>query len=66
MAIIIAGCHAAPFYEQTYLRASHNFEFRERYPAADHLLNAFDYGHAILYETLITRGEDADFALDGA
>jgi hypothetical protein len=65
-AMTIAGCHAAPFYEQTYLRASHNWEFRERYPAADHLLNAFDYGHAILYETLITRGDDADFELDGA
>jgi hypothetical protein len=64
-AAILAGCHAAPFYEQTYLRASHNWEFRTHYPAADHQFNAFDYGHAILYETLITRGDDADLALDG-
>jgi hypothetical protein len=40
------------YYEQTYMRAPHNWAFRERYPGADHLFNAFDYGHAILYETL--------------
>jgi hypothetical protein len=60
-----AACHAAPFYEQTYLGAPYNRVFRDRYPAAEHLLNAFDYGHAILYETLITRNRDAEFALDG-
>ncbi|MGH7719886.1 MAG: hypothetical protein ACREON_13715 [Gemmatimonadaceae bacterium] len=39
-------------YEQFYLQAPHNWEFRSRYQAADRLFNAFDYGHAILYETL--------------
>lgn len=39
-------------YEQTYVQASHNWAFRRNYPAADRLFNAFDYGHAILYETL--------------
>jgi hypothetical protein len=39
-------------YEQTYLPASHNWAFRQNYSAADRLFNAFDYGHAILYETL--------------
>lgn len=39
-------------YEQTYEPASHNWSFRRNYPAADRLFNAFDYGHAILYETL--------------
>ena len=42
-------------YEQFYLQASHNWQFRDRYQAADRMFNAFDYGHAILYETLWTR-----------
>ncbi|MDQ3696806.1 MAG: hypothetical protein M3373_02105 [Gemmatimonadota bacterium] len=42
-------------YEQFYLQAPHNWEFRDRYQAADRLFNAFDYGHAILYETLWTK-----------
>lgn len=42
-------------YEQFYLPADHNFVFRRDYPGADRLFNAFDYGHAILYETLWTR-----------
>jgi hypothetical protein len=41
-------------YEQFYRQASHNWEFRRTYPMADRLFNAFDYGHAILYETLLT------------
>ncbi len=46
-------------HEQFYLPAKHNFVFRENYPAADRLFNAFDYGHAILYEKLWTRPDDA-------
>ena len=42
-------------HEQFYLQASHNWQFRERYIGADRLFNAFDYGHAILYEKLWTR-----------
>jgi hypothetical protein len=42
-------------YEQFYMPASHNWVFRRNYPAADRLFNAFDYGHAILYEKLYTR-----------
>ncbi|MGQ0767236.1 MAG: hypothetical protein ACT4OZ_16430 [Gemmatimonadota bacterium] len=41
-------------YEQHYLPASHNWQFRDNYAAADRLFNAFDFGHAILYETLLT------------
>ena len=41
-------------HHQFYRQASHNWEFRRNYPAADRLFNAFDYGHAILYETLWT------------
>jgi hypothetical protein len=39
-------------HEQFYLPAQHNWVFRRNYPAADRLFNAFDYGHAILYERL--------------
>ncbi|MBI3791119.1 MAG: hypothetical protein HY275_09610 [Gemmatimonadetes bacterium] len=42
-------------YEQAYLSASHNWTWRDRFPEADRLFNAFDYGHAILSERLITR-----------
>jgi hypothetical protein len=42
-------------HEQFYLPASHNWVFRREYPGADRLFNAFDYGHAILYERLYTR-----------
>jgi hypothetical protein len=65
VAVAAVGCHAAPFYEQSYLRASHNWAFRDRYPGADNLLNAFDYGHAILYETLITKPASVQKTLDG-
>jgi hypothetical protein len=42
-------------YEQTYLPARHNWAFRRNYNPAERLFYAFDYGHAILYETLWTR-----------
>lgn len=41
--------------EQYYLPASHNWVFRAEHPAADRLFNAFDYGHAILYEVMWSR-----------
>jgi len=39
------GAQWSTTYEQFYLQAPHNWEFRERYVAADRLFNAFDYGH---------------------
>lgn len=42
-------------YETFYLQAPHNWVFRNDYQSADRLFNAFDYGHAILYETLLTK-----------
>ncbi len=42
-------------YETFYLQAPHNWTFRNDYQAADRLFNAFDYGHAILYETLYRK-----------
>src|SRR6185295_6947083 len=44
----------ATTHQQFYRQASHNWEFRRSYPTVDRLFNAFDYGHAILYETLWT------------
>jgi hypothetical protein len=42
-------------FEQHYLADGSNWAFRNTYPAADRLFNAFDYGHAILYERLYTN-----------
>jgi hypothetical protein len=50
-----AGAQWVTVHEQFYLQAPHNWEFRKRYAAADRLFNAFDFGHAILYEVLWTR-----------
>ncbi|HYD52550.1 MAG TPA: hypothetical protein VEA99_07980 [Gemmatimonadaceae bacterium] len=52
-----AGAQWVRQYEQFYLEAPHNWQFRDRYQAADRLFNAFDYGHAILYETLWAEPE---------
>src|ERR1051325_8925306 len=38
--------------EQTYYPGSFNWAFLHRYPQAARLFNAFDYGHAVLYEEL--------------
>ena len=51
-------------YEQFYLEASHNWQFRDRYVGADRLFNAFDFGHAILYETLWTKPQTAKTELE--
>src|SRR5207237_561853 len=46
------AAHAGSYYDQTYLSASHNWAFRNEFRGVDALFNAFDYGHAKLYETL--------------
>ena len=51
-------------FEQHYLADQSNWAFRNSYPAADRLFNAFDYGHAILYERLYTRPSDDPSALE--
>jgi hypothetical protein len=55
--VAAAGNSAAQVsaYPQTYLAAPYNWVFRDRFPQVDALFNAFDYGHAILYETLWRR-----------
>ena len=50
-----AGAQWTTVSEQYYLPASHNWVFRKQHPVADRLFNAFDYGHAILYEVLWSR-----------
>ena len=42
-------------FDQFYFPDRTNWAFRNNYSAADRLFNAFDYGHAILYERLYTR-----------
>ena len=52
-------------YEQFYMPGDFNWTFRRTYAAADRLFNAFDYGHAILYERLYTRpGADVSLLED--
>jgi hypothetical protein len=52
--VSMVGAQWSTTYEQFYRQASHNWAFRDNYPAVDRLFNAFDYGHAILYERLWT------------
>ena len=49
---VVARAQWSTAYEQFYLPGKFNWTFRTSYPAADRLFNAFDYGHAILYERL--------------
>lgn len=52
--------------EQFYLPGSFNWEFLDNYPEGARLFNAFDYGHAVLYETLLTkRGPERARTLEG-
>jgi hypothetical protein len=44
--------------EQFYFPGSFNWQFLKRYPEGGRLFNAFDYGHAVLYEKLLTRPAD--------
>lgn len=41
--------------EQAYLPGGFNWSFLGTFPEAGRLFNAFDYGHAVLYERLLTR-----------
>jgi len=45
--------------EWHYLPGGFNWQFLKRYPEAARLFNAFDYGHAVLYERLWTRPSGA-------
>ena len=50
--------------EWFYLPGSFNWRFLATYPAAARLFNAFDYGHAVLYERLYAGRGDAAEALE--
>jgi hypothetical protein len=52
---VSADAQWATVNEQVYLPGSFNWQFRKNYPAADRMFNAFDYGHAILYEKLWSK-----------
>jgi hypothetical protein len=44
--------------EQFYYPGSFNWKFLRYYPEGARLFNAFDYGHAVLYETLYTTEDE--------
>jgi hypothetical protein len=50
--------------EQFYYPGSFNWRFLKTYPEAARLFNAFDYGHAVLYERLYTKRGKAHEALE--
>ena len=51
--------------EQFYFPGRFNWSWLKNYPEAARLFNAFDYGHAVLYERLLTRsGTELDAALE--
>ena len=50
----VAGAQV-PRDEQFYYPGDFNWQFLANYPEAARLFNAFDYGHAVLYERLYTR-----------
>ena len=51
--------------EQFYLPGDFNWKFLGNYPEGARLFNAFDYGHAVLYERLYTTdGAETDRALE--
>jgi hypothetical protein len=64
VALLAIACLAFPrdaaaqwsrVFDQFYFPDKSNWAFRHTYPGADRLFNAFDYGHAILYERLYTK-----------
>ncbi|MBK8250507.1 MAG: hypothetical protein IPK85_24390 [Gemmatimonadetes bacterium] len=61
LAAAVTPLHAqwSRVWDQFYLPGSHNWYFRNNYRVADRLFNAFDYGHAILYEKLWTKPDRA-------
>ena len=50
--------------EQFYFPGTFNWQFLERYPEGGRLFNAFDYGHAVLYEKLLTRPHQLERELE--
>ncbi len=63
--VALQGCTRSQPHEQAYLLASDNWTFRREHPRADRLFNAFDYGHAVLSETLLRHPDDAARRLEG-
>ncbi len=72
LAIVIPGVFPATAFaqldqrdEQFYYPGDFNWKFVKNYPEGARLFNAFDYGHAVLYEKLYTtESEGTDRALE--
>src|SRR5918996_4217154 len=66
--VTLAGPQRATAQDQRdewfYMPGSFNWRFLDTYPSAARLFNAFDYGHAVLYERLYTGKGDAEGALE--
>ena len=60
----LASAQWSTTFEQHYFADPSNWAFRNNYSFADRLFNAFDYGHAILYERLYTRPHDPPSELE--
>ena len=73
-AVLLAGLTGAilplpveaqrPRDEQFYYPGVFNWAFLDRYPEAARLFNAFDYGHAVLYERSAHDGPPTTAALE--
>ena len=58
--LLVTTLENAPAMAETiwYPLPAEAYQFGNRYPAAQKLLFAFDYGHALVYERLLLRGND--------
>lgn len=69
LALVLAAPAALPAQqqrdEQFYYPGRFNWQFLKRFPEAGRLFNAFDYGHAVLYEKLYTERRDPKAELEG-
>jgi hypothetical protein len=65
---LVGGCAhlrgGDTFDDQIYLPAPHNWVFRRAFPGVDALFNAFDYGHARVYDRLVVRAPASAIEVD--
>lgn len=55
---LASACGTSWPHAQAQLGASHNWKFRDGFTNADRIFNGFDFGHAIVYETLLEHPAD--------
>jgi hypothetical protein len=62
---VLFSLSACRHYTQTYFPASHNWAFRKAHPDVAAVLEAFDYGHAVLSRELLAHGPAAASTIEG-